>query len=403
MKQKLILLAFLSFWASGFGQCPGGTIMLSSQTDIDEFSTNYPGCNQPVRLTIVSNGITNLNGLSQITGIQEVLTLQSVGNLDNFDGLQNLITIGGDFDLFNSGVINFQGLSSLTTIDGEITISGNVNLVDFTGLNSLTNISGIEASGSSPAFRISFNNSLSSLNGLEGIGDIGTGLIITNNINLVSLNGLNNLTTINGNFYIQENSQIQSLTGINNLISVDGGLTILGNENLESLEGIESLVQINKPLFITANESLTSISALSNLEANSILNTIAVANNIQLPLCNIMAICDNLENPAITFIVENNDTGCNTLVEIEKSCLLNVTGNSFESELKLFPNPVSNMLHIQPSSLLTIQKVRVYSILGEELLFTTEKTVDITNFSSGIYLVEVMTDKGIVVKKIVKN
>lgn len=72
--------------------------------------------------------------------------------------------------------------------------------------------------------------------------------------------------------------------------------------------------------------------------------------------------------------------------------------------LTIFPNPVSSNLH------LTLQETAVINILniqGQEIMSITApaggQDVNISSFSSGIYFINVKTNKGILIKKIIKE
>jgi len=68
-----IILAFLYLNCSFAQTCLPNGIAFYSQTEIDNFPTDYPGCTEILGgLTIVgdSSSITNLDGLSQLTSIQ---------------------------------------------------------------------------------------------------------------------------------------------------------------------------------------------------------------------------------------------------------------------------------------------------------------------------------------------
>jgi hypothetical protein len=126
MRKSLLLLFFLCLGINLYGQCPTTTVTIITQEDIDNFILDYPNCTViPTNILIGDSEITNLNGLSHITEIQ--------GNLKIGD--EN----GSDF---GTNVINFQGLNNLTTLGGYLFISTNDELVSFSGLESLTSIGG---------------------------------------------------------------------------------------------------------------------------------------------------------------------------------------------------------------------------------------------------------------------
>jgi len=72
---------------------------------------------------------------------------------------------------------------------------------------------------------------------------------------------------------------------------------------------------------------------------------------------------------------------------------------SILSNLNLFPNPVSNILHIETGNNNPIPEVKIYSIQGVLLIQTKGNQVDISMLARGIYMAEV---EG-VCKKVVKQ
>ncbi|WP_445749365.1 glycosyl hydrolase [Polaribacter sp.] len=74
-----------------------------------------------------------------------------------------------------------------------------------------------------------------------------------------------------------------------------------------------------------------------------------------------------------------------------------------QKEITLYPNPATNQVHIQ-SNAAEILKVDVYNTLGS-LVKTTFKSaqINIESLAKGMYLTKITTDKGVVMKRLVKN
>ena len=75
-----------------------------------------------------------------------------------------------------------------------------------------------------------------------------------------------------------------------------------------------------------------------------------------------------------------------------------------EDQLKIYPNPTSNILTIK-SDIIPIDKVEIYSVLGKKI---KEIKLDFNNIytedlSKGIYLLKIFSEKGTVVKKLIKK
>jgi len=77
------------------------------------------------------------------------------------------------------------------------------------------------------------------------------------------------------------------------------------------------------------------------------------------------------------------------------------------SNINVYPNPTIGELKIE-SGQLTIDEIVIFDSYGRNLLFhkflmTSEATIDISKLSAGIYFVKIRTEKGEVVRKIVKE
>ncbi|MFT5627157.1 MAG: hypothetical protein ACJA1H_001544 [Glaciecola sp.] len=71
-------------------------------------------------------------------------------------------------------------------------------------------------------------------------------------------------------------------------------------------------------------------------------------------------------------------------------------------DLKLYPNPTSNFINI--TSIETIDKVELYSILGKKVLeVNRNNSIDISAFNSGIYFVKIHSGNRTISKKIIKK
>lgn len=164
--------------------------ILSSQEEIDNFATDYPGCTQIVNpLTIeeeVPGSITNLEGLSQITYLYQDLIIALNESLTDLSGLENLTHIGGYLHVaFNDNLENVDALQNLIEVGDDITFH--------------------------------FNDKLSSLEGLSGVVSGGEDLLIGGNNQLYDLTGLENLTTIDGRVDIYNNQNLSDISALQNL------------------------------------------------------------------------------------------------------------------------------------------------------------------------------------------
>lgn len=235
-------------------------ITFTNQSQIDNFQSNYPGCN-----TIYGN-----------------------------------VTISGD------SINNLNGLSVISTISGTLVISA-TQLISFSGLDSITFLGGLYITSTN-------------CNSLYGFGNVEhvLGVSLHEMPNLTSLAGFENLHNVNSSFTIQECNSLTNLSGLENLNSVDYSLNIEDNESLVSLTGLNNLQHVGI-LIISGNDSLTSLNGI-NLTDFSYLMGLSIVDNPMLSTCNEPFLCNFLTAPTGYVAIFNNDTGCNNPSEIANSC-----------------------------------------------------------------------------------
>ena len=141
--KKIILtvIAAAISYCIGYPQnCLPEGITFTTQAQINNFQTNYPGCTEiegNVQISGLFN-ITNLNGLNVLTTIGGSLVIQQSFALTNLTGLDNLTSIGGGFWIENNYTLaSLTGLENLTSIGGNLFIFDNGLLTDINGLDNV--------------------------------------------------------------------------------------------------------------------------------------------------------------------------------------------------------------------------------------------------------------------------
>ncbi|MCK7589488.1 T9SS type A sorting domain-containing protein [Subsaxibacter sp. CAU 1640] len=71
------------------------------------------------------------------------------------------------------------------------------------------------------------------------------------------------------------------------------------------------------------------------------------------------------------------------------------------SQFSLFPNPARNQFTIQLNEGLQLEKTNIYNSLGQFIDSTNNTTINTSSLSSGLYYVEVLTNKGKATKKLI--
>tara|TARA_R110002110_G_scaffold374154_5_gene583983 strand:+ start:1555 stop:2934 length:1380 start_codon:yes stop_codon:yes gene_type:complete len=456
------ILPFALFWISfiGFAQCPTTDIYLETQADIDNFAANYPNCSllaSDLWIGTEVNDITNLNGLASIISAQNIYMRYT--EVSNFSGLNNMEDVLQLSIWFNNDMTNLDGLASLRSIVGlQIFVSSSIT--DLSGLDSIETIENLDLF-SNPALsdisQLSFletvnsltinSNALGSLNGLENLHTVFEDLTISNE-SLENFNELSSLQTIGGSLNITNNMLLNDVTAFNNIVLLDelyvvrcpnlsnfsgleniqdisgrlrigynttltdmsvfsnlnsvGDLDIYDNDNLVSLSGLGNLQFVSNRLFVSRNILLSSIDALNNLSTSQI-NQVAIINNVNLVVCSNLFMCTVIADPSVLKSIYNNNVGCNTLEEVETACNLSISEKDLNEAIAVFPNPVSDLLYVNISDGIGLERIAVFSILGQQLIDSKGGVVNFSSLSKGVYFVEVYTDRGRINKKVVKR
>lgn len=82
--------------------------------------------------------------------------------------------------------------------------------------------------------------------------------------------------------------------------------------------------------------------------------------------------------------------------------LRSASNNTFsENDFSIYPNPATDILNITINENLILEKVTFYNTLGQVVKVANYRTVNISNLSPGVYFVEVYTNIGKAVKKLI--
>jgi hypothetical protein len=460
MKKFIIGSLLLLGSAMSLAQCPVVPILLTTQAEIDNFAANYPNCyvlTHEFKVDGENSNITNLNGLSSIANAQNFYILRT--GITSLSGLENLSSTAHFSIGFNPNIQNLNGLSGLQSVD-EFTIWFNPGLTSVDGIPNLQSIERLNmfqnytlndiTAFSSIESLVSLSiagNGMTSLVGLENLHTVEEDVFISNEL-LQDFDPLSNLTTVKGSLYLWNHTQLQdlsafsnlttvvdlfvvgatiltNLTGLDNITTVSGrlrigynpaltdlsalhqlsyvgDLDIYENANMTSLMGLENLLEIQQTLYILDNPILTDISALQNVTPFEV-DQVVIQRNANLAMCNNDFICAVLDIPAVDKVFENNAPGCNSVAEIETSCILSVLDEVPPGTISVYPNPVSEMLFISVPVTISMEKASLYTVLGQRLMESTGKNIDISYLTDGIYLLRITTNRGRINKKIIKQ
>ncbi len=111
-------------------------------------------------------------------------------------------------------------------------------------------------------------------------------------------------------------------------------------------------------------------------------------------------IIDNNNTPYLAY--KDFDNGGKTVV-LKFDATASVKDHVLQAQITLYPNPITDKLSVN-SSILSIQQLEIYNVLGKRLITAINKTtLHLSRLATGIYLLKISTDKGVVIKKFIKN
>ena len=294
MKSIFTSLAFifLSFGFSYSQSCLPNGIAFTHQSQIDNFSTDYPGCTEiQGNVLIEGDEIFNLNGLINLT-IAITIEISNCINLEDISGLKNVESLSGLIIINNYSLVNFNGFDNLAEINSIIIYN---------------------------------NDSFENLMGFESLNTVNGNIDIRSNDMLSVVEGFNNLNYIGGDLAIGRasisnsgNPNLTVVSGFSSLSFIGGNLEITYNDQLSTISGFESLESINETLNIFHNNSLSSVTSLDGIDF-SLLQELVISNNNTLSICELPFICDFLSNGNPSTI-ENNAPRCNSIEEVLFYC-----------------------------------------------------------------------------------
>lgn len=455
-----LFTVFALFSSVVFAQCPTANVVLTTQTEVDNFADNYPNCTAltlELRIDGSANTITNLNGLSEIISGQKIFVFNTqvadFSGLDNLENIQHLALWGngniqdlmgfnslqsiGFLEVFvNPNLSSLNGMPSLSSLD-NLSLFQNTNLADMSQLsfvetltnveiwaNGLNNLSGLENLQTVEGYIKISNEPLTNFNDLASLQTINGSLYLQDNPQAVDFSAFSNITTlhdlyiigcssmtdlfgfaglqtITGSFRIGSNSGLIDLAGLNDLSSVEY-FDIYNNENFLSLKGIENLDFIGQRVLIDDNESLRSVETLNYVSPSQV-NEVVIMNNPLLVSCKNNFVCGIISDPSVSKTIVNNASDCNTVGDVEATCTQPISTLGYDNSVDVYPNPVSDVLILDVPEDTIFENALLYSISGEQFFYNSNTSINFSDFPEGVYFLTIYTSKGSFTKKIIKD
>jgi len=393
------------------------------------------------------DAITDLSGLEGVTSInsleiRENDNLQNISALSNISGRMNVINIHT-----NNSLTTLSGLEGIHSVWDGVIIRRCPSLSNLDGLSGLTNEI---APQNSMGISITANQILDDISALENIdyetltevfiydnpalskcdaasvcSFLTTGNTVLIENNSVGCNSIQEVVDDCATVDIPDANFLSALLNHNPIIDTDGdngiqyaeagaftGTISANNQNISDFTGLEAFVNITGfngagnqivTLRLDDNTALTSVI----FENNSLLEAVNLKNGNNTSITNFQGLnCPSLQFVCVDDVTfaEANFTNIDAQVVFTIDCgFLAVPTFDIQKSVTMFPNPVSDILQIHVAYGIVFEKAVVYSVLGEELFFTSEENVDYSQLAAGVYFVKVITNRGSFTKKIIKN
>ena len=356
---------------------------------------------------VTSFTITSANGVDRFAIDDIVFTVPTCADVNIPDANFKAYLVGNT-------AINTNGDAEIqcgeaTAFTGVINCSY-LSISDLTGIEAFINITELYAQ----------HNSITSLN------------VSTNTALERFACGDNSLTSLNVSgatalelMWCENNNTLTSLdvstnTALRGLYCYDGSLISLNVSGATALETLRIYNNAITNLDVSTNvalrylecnnNQLTSLDTSANTDLrelfcqNNALTNLNVANGNNTSIIDFSAInnpnlaCVNVDSVPYS---DSNWASIDMQTSFSDNCSLNVESLEVDS-ISVYPNPVNSTLNIKFEGVL--ERVEVYSILGEKVLESEDSRVNVSNLSSGLYLLKVYTqDDRVGVKRFVKQ
>ena len=351
----------------------GGTLDVRNQTALGD-CTGLEKLKSADRISIFSSQMTSLNGLDSLVSLHE---LYLSGHFTSLEGISLVDTVD---NVYVQNMPDFQSdLSGLATFD---VVKMKMFLKRIHGVTSFSGLAGISKIG---ALSVRGMYDLVSVSGLASSQEVRS-LVLTRNQSLQNLNGLGGSHHI---YYLKlvENNSLKNLDGLNVFDTIP--YLEIGHWG-SPCPGCQ-------PVSI-GNDSLVDISAINHVG----ISEITIAGNHQLPVCAYYPVCQAIEHDQAT--ITDNAPGCNTVEEVADSCGISGWLDDIDAlKVNVYPNPTTDRITIFSSENVSISQVYIYNQLGQLVLQSSEKDIDVSLLPKGLYLLKIEGKDRIRAMKLVKD
>lgn len=290
------------------------------------------------------------------------------------------------FAQFDDGGINYEIVSNITLtaqvgsnneLTGDIVIPETVT--DGTNTFTVVSVKGWAFSQGEGA-----TSSISSISLPDTVTSIANDAFANNTL-LTSVDlgeGVTNIGT--GAFY---KAGLTNIDIPDSVINIDN-VAFFANTSLLTINFGSGLTAIGNQTFAYCNPlTSVSVSAASPPAVNA-----STFEGLTLSNIDLLVVSESLSLYSSTSIWEDFNIG-----------ELSVFDFDVESSIKVYPNPVADMLHISLPESVLLKNIKIYNINGQLILDNTSAHINVSNLTKGHYFMSVETSKGKVYRKLIKE
>ncbi|PQJ80458.1 ELWxxDGT repeat protein [Polaribacter porphyrae] len=351
-------------------------------------------------INLEDNGLNGIN----ISGSSNIKTLKLTNNnltsldLTSNNLLENLLAKNNILECIQVSKVDNANTIWSNNVDANVNFSTDCSEiwtlnVDPTIQTILMSITGLDANNDgniTVAEAVAFTGTLDLSN--KGITLI-DGLQVFSSIHTLDLSGnsISDFSPFTG-LVIEAISKTSGKTKTYAARSMNLENLILKNNRFQTinLDGLSNL----KILDISNNQDLITVSFKNG--NNSVITTFNSSNTPNLS-------CILVDNKGANYLSTWNKDAANNFVESKEQCRSEVlsTEELLQKDVTIFPNPVTNFLTIESTK--EFDFVEIYNTIGKRIVKTNQKTIDFSKYTSGIYMMRIVTENKLLTKKIIKN